>query len=571
VKSTVSGVLLSILKKHDINHVIGLPAAQIGLIMNGASRDRHFRYVTTRHEEAAAHMAHAVARVTDNMAVCFGTVGPGATNLVPGVAAAWADNVPLLVITGNNQSNTIHPNKDLLQCANHMELYRSITKWQVCVTDPERAPELFERAIFMARSGRPGPVHLDIPADIGTMECTYAPDSTPLLQRPRSVPSFEQLAAAADLLTGANKPLLLVGGGVARSGGSDALRAFMDATGIPGIASPMGKGSIAADHDNHLGSGGVFGGQPVFDACFEADVIFAVGCKFSSWIPIHKPPKITVPTGQRIIQLDIDPSQIGKGAPVTLGLLGDARESLKAMTAAMEGRAMNTDQRWVASLRDRRDAYEAELAGVADAVTTDAGILNTAAVARKILSLAPDDAIVCIDGGQTMQWAYAFHRPKDPYHLIHNAGMGHLGTGLPFANGAKLAHPDRPVILITGDGAMGCTMQEMETAARNDLKVVAVVCNDSHWGMYRPFAELFDNPRLGVQLTDLDFGKAAEVLGCWGRRTTTLEELEEAFKEAMATNRPAVIDVRTDFTHHPIDAFWPTVVLQGADFSGADS
>lgn len=569
MKSTVSSVLLEILKKHGINHVIGLPAAQIGLVMNGASRDQYFRYLTTRHEEAAAHMAHAVARVTDNMAVCFGTVGPGATNLIPGVAAAWADNVPLLVVTANNQSNMIHPEKDLLQCANHMELYQSITKWQACITDPARAPELFERAIYMAKSGRPGPVHIDIPTDVGAMECNYDPDSTPLLGTPRPAPSPDQIKAAVDLLTNAKKPLLIAGGGVARAGGTEALRAFMDATGVPGIATPMGKGSIALDHENHIGSGGVFGGQPVMEACLEADVILAVGCKFSTWVPIHKPPMISVPAGQKIIQIDIDASQIGKGAPVALGIVGDARESMLALNAALKGAAMKLDAKWVASLRERRDAYEAQLNGVADALTTDAGILNTAAIARKVMSLAPKDAIICVDGGQTMQWAYAFHRPKDPYHLVHNPGMGHLGSGLPFANGAKLAHRDRPVILITGDGAMGCTMQEMETAARNDLKIVVVVCNDSHWGMYRPFSELFSNPELGTQLTDTNFAAAAEALGCWGKRAEGLEELEVAFKEAMAANRPAIVDVRADFTGHPIDEFWPTVVLQGADFPGA--
>lgn len=568
--STVSSVLLDILKKHGINHIVGLPAAQIGLIMNGASRDQYFSYITTRHEEAAAHMAHAIARVTDNMAVCFGTVGPGATNLIPGVAAAWADNVPLLVVTANNQSNMIHPERDLLQCADHIALFKSITKWNACITDPGRAPELIERALHIARSGCPGPVHLDIPCDIGAAPCDYDLDSTPIMARPRPVPSAGQLGEAAEMLAGAKKPLIIAGGGVSRSGAVEALRGFLDLTGIPAMTTPMGKGAIANDYANHVGSGGVFGGPPVFDACAEADVILAIGCKFSTWIPIHKPPAFTVPAGQKIIQIDINSDQVGKNAPATLGLVGDARETLLCLAAAMANNQPQIDQDWASSLQEKRTTYLAELEAIADAEHTDErGILNTAAISRRLMSLVPDDAIVCIDGGQTMEWAYSFYNPDSPYKLIHNPGMGHLGTGQPFANGAKMAHRDRPVVLITGDGGMGCTMQELETAARNDLKTITVVCNDSHWGMYRPFSEMFENTEFGTQLTDVNFAQAAEAMGCYGKRVTTLDDLEAAFKEARSANKPSVIDIRADFTGHPIDAFWPGVVLQGADFPAA--
>lgn len=569
--STVSSVLLDILKKHGVRHIVGLPAAQIGLIMNGASRDQYFSYVTTRHEEAAAHMAHAIARVTDDMAACFGTVGPGATNLIPGVAAAWADNIPMIVVTANNQSNTIHPQKNLLQAADHIALFQPITKWSACVTDPERAPELFERAMHIARSGRPGPVHLDIPCDIGAAPCNYDLESTPVMARPRPVPSQSELAEAAKLLAGAKRPLLIAGGGVSRSRGIDALTAFLAQTNIPAMTTPMGKGCVSLDYENHIGSGGIYGGPPVFKACAEADVVLAVGCKFSTWVPINKPPTHLMPAGQKIIQIDIENSEISRDVPVTLGLIGDARETLLCLGEAMASQApLATDEAWIGALREGKTAYMAELNNIADAEHTDErGILNSAAIVRKVMSMLPEDAVICVDGGQTMQWGYSLTTPKSPYHFIHNPGMGHLGTGLPFANGAKLAHRDRPVVLITGDGAMGCTMQEMETAARNDLKIIAIVCNDSHWGMYRPVSELFENTEFGTQLTDVNFAQAAEALGCWGRRVETLDELEAAFGEAQNADRPAIIDIRADFTGHPIDEYWPTVVLHGADFPAA--
>jgi acetolactate synthase I/II/III large subunit len=564
--STVSSVLLDILKKHGVKHIIGLPAAQIGLVMNGASRDQYFSYVTTRHEEAAAHMAHAVARVSDGMAVCFGTVGPGATNLIPGVAAAWADNMPMLVVTANNQSNTIHPEKDLLQCADHIAMFKPITKWSACITDPARAPELIERALYLARSGRPGPVHLDIPCDIGAAPCNYDLESTPVMASPRPVPSASQLAEVVDLIAAAKRPLLIAGGGVSRSRGVEALRGFLAETKLPVMTTLMGKGSVEHSYTNHIGSG-VFGGPPVFSACAEADLILVFGCKFSTWIPINKPPALPVPSSQKIVQIDIDSLQLGKNVPATIGLIGDARETILCLTEAVKNQTPFTfDESWIKGLREQRESYLDELNTIADG---ESEVVNTAAIARRVMSLAPEDAIVCIDGGQTMQWAYSFYNPDSPYKLLHNPGMGHLGTGQPFANGAKLARHDQPVILITGDGGLGCTMQEFETAARNGLKTITVVCNDSHWGMYRPFAELFENPELGTQLTDLNFAQAAEAMGCFGRRVETLDELETAIKEAMVANRPSVIDIRTEFTPHPIDEYWPTVVLQGADFPAA--
>ncbi len=214
MESTVSGILLAILKKHGVKYICGLPAAQIGLIMDGASRDPDFKYVTTRHEEAAAHMAASISRVTDTMGVCFATVGPGATNLVPGVAAAYADNIPMLVITGQNQARAIDPSIDQLQSADQLGLFKSITKWNASIHHAERAPELVERAIHIARSGRPGPVHLDIPCDVGTQLCSYDLDLIPPYQLKRPTPSRQELQQVVNALAAARKPLLIAGGGV---------------------------------------------------------------------------------------------------------------------------------------------------------------------------------------------------------------------------------------------------------------------------------------------------------------------------------------------------------------------
>jgi acetolactate synthase-1/2/3 large subunit len=567
INSTVSGVLVEILKKHGIRHIFGLPAAQLGLVMDGTSKDDYFRYATTRHEEAAGHMAHAVHLVSGEMAACFGTVGPGATNLLPGVAAAWADNIPMLVLTPNNQLDRIDPGKDLLQNMDQIALYKPITKWSAMLRTPQRAPELIERAIYEARSGRPGPVHLDIPCDVGTWDCSHDLDSIPAIAPARPVPSPGDIEKIAAALRSAKRPLLLAGGGVARSAATEVFRTLVARTGFPATTTPKAFGVVDFASPSHIGSAGVLAGTAMVRACQEADLIFAVGCKFSSWIPVNKPPKYPVPAGQKIIQIDIDDSMLGKNAPLTMGLVGDARESLQQILDALGAQASYAaDRSWIASLQADYRTYRAQVDAIADSkYTAGTQIANSAALMREIARLAPRDAIFCIDGGQTMEWALTYLQPSHPNNVTFNPGMGHLGAGLPGANAARMARPDSPVILVTGDGAAGLTIQELETAARYQLKTVMIVFNDSHWGMYRPIGEMvFQNQNFGSKLTTVDFAMVAKGFGCQAEQVGTIEELPAAFKRAMAAPGPVLLDVRTDFTPHPMDMFWLEVVMQGA-------
>jgi len=567
IDSTVSGILIEILKKHGIRHIFGLPAAQLSLVMDGTSKDEYFRYATTRHEEAAGHMAHAVHLVTGEMAACFGTVGPGATNLFPGVAAAWADNIPMLVLTPNNQLDRIDPGKDLLQNLDQIAVFKPITKWSAAIRTAERAPELIERAIYMARSGRPGPVHLDIPCDVGTWDCSYDLDSIPAIAPTRPVPAPGDMAKVVAALRTAKRPLLLAGGGVARSNATEVFRTLVQRTGFPATATPKGFGVVDFASPSHIGSAGILAGTALVRACREADLILAVGCKFSSWIPVNKPPKYPVPAGQQIIQIDIDDSMLGKNAPLALGLVGDARESLKLILEALGEKASYAAERdWIAALRTDYQAYRAQVDAIADSkYTPGTQIANSAALMREVTRLAPRDAIFCIDGGQTMEWALTYLQPAHPSNVIFNPGMGHLGAGLPAANAARMSRPDRPVILVTGDGAAGLTIQELETAARYKLKTVMIVFNDCHWGMYRPIKEMiFQNAQFGSDLTNVDFATVARGFGCHAERVSSIEDLPAAFQRAMAAPGPALIDMRADFTGHPMDMFWLEVVMHGA-------
>ncbi len=568
MEGTVSEILLALLKKHGVRYICGLPAAQIGGVMDGAGRDPDIHYVTTRHEEAAGHMAHAISRVTDTLGVCFATVGPGATNMLPGVAAAWADNIPLLVLTGNNQSNLIYPGRDLLQNADHIGLYKPITKWNATIREPERAPELIERAIQIAVSGRPGPVHLDLPCDIGFRRCSCDLDLTPVIRPPRPAPEAARVTEAAALLRAAKRPLLLAGGGVARSGAVEEFRELIELTGFPATTTPMGKGVVPPESPSNIGCGGFLAGEAAVKALQEADVLLAVGTKFSTWTLVDKPPAFPRPKSQKIIHVDIDAEMIGKNTRCDLAIVADAREALKALNEELRTTPVFlSDPTWLDGISKNYSAYRSAVEATANAkVVGGTTVLNEAAVARALADCIPEDAIVAVDGGQMMQWTSTFVTVDDPRSILFNPGMGHLGAGLPFANAAKLAHPDRPVVCITGDGAFGCTVQELETAARYGLETITIVCNDSHWGMYRPFAEaVFQNPDFGVKLTDVDFAKVAEGFGCYGEKVATLEDLPSAFARAQNAGRPAVLDIEVEFTPHPMDYVWLTVVFANVD------
>lgn len=569
MESTVSDLLVALLKRHGVRYVFGLPAAQVSGVMDGVARDPHFHYLTTRHEEAAGHMAHAIGRLTGTLGVCFATVGPGATNMVPGVAAGWADNIGMLAITGNNQSYNVAPTRDLLQACDQVPLYEPITKWNVLLLDADRAPELIERALRTATSGRPGPVHLDLPCDVGFQRREFDVDLSPAAAPARTSPDPERIERAAEWLLGARRPLLLAGGGVARAGATDVFRALLDQTGFAATSTLNGKGVVPPAYRGNVGCGGFLGGDSAVRALREADVVLAVGCKFSTWMLADRPPAFPRVKEQRIIQIDVDPDMLGKNIRIDLGIQSDAGRALEALIGALgaTGGRVSADADWLDDLNKERGRYRAGVDAIANArVVGGSDVLNEAAVLRAIAAQLDPEGIVCIDGGQIMQWAHTFIDVHHPDRLLYNPGMGHLGAGLPFANAAKLAFPERQVVHVTGDGAFGCTIQELETAVRHGLNAIHIVCNDSHWGMYRPLGEaVFQNPNFGTKLTDVNYAKVAEGFGCHGERIERLEDLPDAFARAESAGRPAVLEVIVDFTPHPMDGIWPTVVLADAD------
>ncbi|QEH76944.1 thiamine pyrophosphate-binding protein [Sphingomonas sp. C8-2] len=567
IKTTVTGILIELLRKYGVRTVFGLPSGQLGIFMDGISRDPDFRYVTTRHEECAGHMAHGATIPGDEMALCFATVGPGATNLLPGVAAAWADNVPMIVLTADNPLPMLDPHVDMLQAVDQIALFRPVTKWGVQIRDPQRAGELMERAIRLARSGRPGPVHIDLPVDVSTMNCIYDLERMPAGPAPRPRPADSELDAIIDLLGTATRPLLVAGGGVIRSGAVDAFRALAETLAIPAISSVQGWGAVDPCSERYIGSPGWHAGFAALQAGREADLVIAVGCKFGSWTPVAKPPAVTPTAGQRIVQIDIDETMLGKNAAITLGLIGDARETLETLHARLTGVSLKVDRAWVASLVAARADYVAAIEAVADeaAVAVPPG---TPAFMRELKRLLPADAIVCVDGGQTSSWAMSFLEAAGPHRAKFESGMGHMGCGLPMAIGAKVVQADdRPVFVVCGDGSAGLTSQELETASRLGIKVVMIVMNDSCWGCYKPLEQfVFQNGKLGPSLVDTDFSRVAEAYGCRGERITRVDELAGALERAIASPVTSLIDIPVSFAGHPLDVdFFVRTIMPGAE------
>jgi acetolactate synthase-1/2/3 large subunit len=271
----------------------------------------------------------------------------------------------------------------------------------------------------------------------------------------------------------------------------------------------------------------VIAGRAALDAMQTADVILAVGCKFSTWTMIDKPPRFGKPAGQKIIQVDIDPASIGKSCAVDMGLVGDAAETLHALADRLAGEGpFGLDLAWRDKLRTTHLAYRDEVDQIANTKVVGAPeIPNEATLARALARILPPDAIVTLDGGQTMMWMSSFYQPGDPSAVLTEPGMGHLGFGLPFANAAKMVHPDRPVVCVAGDGAFGLTIQELETAVRYRLNTISIVFNDSFWGMYKPFGEMLQNPNFGTKLTDVNFAKVAEGFGCYGEQVPGVDAL----------------------------------------------
>ncbi len=565
--SVISGAeaLLQCLIQEGVRYIFGIPGDQWTPFLDAIyrlGREAGLDFVTTRHEQAAAHMADAWARVTGEVGVCLGTVGPGAANLVPGVYPAWADSVPMLVLTAQNQSWRSYPDHGSMQALDQVPLFAPITKWNAFVGHWQRIPELVQRAFRTATSGKPGPVHLDIPPDVlvaagDEADLTIVP---PQRYRAMTPPAGDStlIKEAAELLARAERPLIHAGTGVLRSGAWSELVALAEYLAAPVTTSVGARGVIPEDHPLCLipTSYGALGAQAT------ADVVLFVGGRLGDLDFWGRPPAWGEPDEQTWVQVDICGESIGLNRPVDLAIVGDAKAVLRDLLAAVRERSPQREE-WP-EIEDARAAQEAWLRGFLEQAESDAIPIHPLRVVREVRDFFPRQAICAVDGGTTAVWAFYLNRVYEPRAFLWAADSGHLGTGLPYAIAAKLARPDVPVYCITGDGSFGFNAMELETAVRLGTPVVVVILNDRAWGMIKGGQKLaYEGRYIGVDFTDARYDKLAEALGCYGERVTEPDQIRPALERAVESGLPAVLDVLVDVETHivppdleTLDALW---------------
>jgi acetolactate synthase-1/2/3 large subunit len=543
-------LLVKCLIQENVRFVFGIPGDQICPILDGIRRfgpDEGLEFIMTRHEQAAAHMADAYARVTGRPGVCMGTVGPGAADLVPGVYAAWADSIPMVVLAGQNQTWKSYPERGSMQSLDQVGLFEPITKWSARVTNWRRIPELVQRAFRVAVSSRPAPVFLDLHADVlfatGDEESLtfqpMPPDRYRADRRPSADPQL--IEQAARMLVEAERPLIHPGGGVLRSGAWDEVRKLAEHLSTPVTTSIGACGVLPEDHPLCL----IPGGYGALGAQAMADVVLLVGGRLGDLDFWGQPPFWGEPEEQKLIQIDIEPENVALNRPVDLALISDAKAALRALTEAVKRLTPPIAER--AEMAEYRTTEQAWLAQFEKDAASDKKPIHPLRLIRDVRAFFPREAISVVDGGNTSVWAHYLNRIYEPRSFVWAADSGHLGTGLPYAIGAKLARPDRMVYAISGDGAFGLNIQELETAARLKLPFVVVIANDRQWGMIKAVQmEAYDSRYIGVDFDDVRYDLAAQAFGCHGERVEDPQEIIPALERAVASGKPAVVDVLVD-------------------------
>ena len=540
-------LLLKCLKQEGVTVLFGILDGSFNTFLTKLD-EYGMRFVNARHEAAAAHMAEAWARIRGEPAVVIGGIGPGAANMVSGVVTAYAEGSPLLVFSGQRRRTIIYPDRGgSFQNVPLLDLYRPVTRWCAGVRDWRRLPELIRRAYREATAGRPGPVYVEIPEDI--LRGKGEADSVEMWPSYRAQTTQARsgdtalIEAAADLLAGAERPLLHAGTGVSWSGAWSELVALGDHLSAALTTSLGARGVVPEDHPHYFHP---LNYEALTAARSQADVVLIVGGRAGELDGWGRPPTWSPAERQKVIQVDIDPTAIGLNRPVELGIVGDARAVLAALLAAVQKRTGPRPEHsgWE-SYRALTAKWQQELDST---LQVEVGAVNPGRMVQAVRSFFPRDAITVMDGGNTSLWTANYHPILGPRSYLYTAKFGHLGTGLPYAIGAKLAAPERPVCLISGDGAIGFNIQELETARRYELPITVVVSCDRGWGMERS-SQLFAQLPALVECDlypEARYDRVAEGFGCYGELVEDLGQLRPALERAVGSGKPALIQVMVE-------------------------
>ncbi|RME82024.1 MAG: thiamine pyrophosphate-binding protein [Caldilineae bacterium] len=549
--SAITGgeLLLRCLQAEGLNMIFGVLDGSFNTWL-AKLKDYQMEYICPRHEAAAAHMAEAWARVRGEPGVVIGGIGPGAANMVSGVALAYAEGTPLIAISGQRRRNIVYPDRGGgFQVLDLLALYRPVTKWQAGVRDLRRLPEVMRKAFRAAISGRPGPVFIEIPEDIyrGTISEAEVDVWPAHRYRAQDIGAGDAglLAAAADLLASSRRPMFHAGAGVVWAEAWEEFRALGEYLGAGFTTSLAARGVIPEDHPRYFHP---LNREALEMARQEADVHLVAGSRLGELDGWGREPLWGDPAAQRLIQIDVDPTSIGVNRPVDVAIVGDAKAALASLLEEVQRRTPErTPHEGFARYAEKTAEWQQELEQSLD---YGSGRINSGRMVKAVREFFPRDAIMVQDGGNTSLWCASYHPVYAPRSYLYTAKFGHLGSGLPYAIGAKLAAPERPVYLITGDGALGFNIQELETAARHNIPITVVVACDQGWGMERSSQILAQVG--GFVETEIYAGtrydRVAEGFGCHGEYVEDLEELEPALERATASGRPALIQVMVDQT-----------------------
>ncbi len=545
---TGAQIVIECLKEQGVDTVFGYPGGAILNVYDELYKHKNeIRHVLTSHEQGASHAADGYARSTGKVGVCLATSGPGATNLVTGIATAYMDSVPIVAITCNVGVPLL--GKDSFQEIDIAGVTMPITKHNYIVKDVTKLAATIRKAFEIAKKGRPGPVLVDIPKDVTAQKTEYQAKEPVAVQRDTGRITEEDLQTALKLIREAKKPYVFVGGGAVISGASEDLREFVDKIDAPVCDSLMGKGAFDGTDPRYTGMLGMHGTKTSNYGVSECDLLIAIGVRFSDRV-LGNAKKFA--NQAKILQLDVDPAEINKNIVVTASVIGDVKEILDRLNAQL---APMEHKEWMDHILAYKEKYP---------LTYHPEGLSGPYIVEQVYRMTKGEAIMVTEVGQHQMWTAQYYRYAKPRTLLTSGGLGTMGYGLGAAIGAQVANPDKQVVNIAGDGCFRMNMNEVATAVREKLPLIQVVINNHVLGMVRQWQNLFYEARYSATVLNdsVDFVKLAEAMGATGIRVTTREEFTDAFQKALDSKTLVVLDCIINCD----DKVWP-MVAPGAAIS----